>query len=114
MKSQTVTSLFRRKSSAPPYVFTEHGVAMAALVLKSERASKMSVAIIKAFIELRKQILKYDSLAKQIKELKYHLEGHDAQLNQIYDAIENLLDKKVDEQDWQNMERIGFKPVKAD
>jgi hypothetical protein len=34
---------------------------------------------------------------------------HDAQLNQIYDAIENLLDEKVEEKKWRNRERIGFK-----
>lgn len=109
MRSQNVISYSKRKMSAPPYAFTEHGVAMAATVLKSEKAAKMSVAIIKTFIELRKQILDYDSLAKQIKALKLHLDGHDAQLNQIYDAIEDLLDKKAEEKKWSDREPIGFK-----
>jgi len=34
--------------------------------------------------------------------------GHDVQLNQIYDAIENLLDEKVKEKAWKDRQRIGF------
>jgi hypothetical protein len=110
MRSQIATaSQSKRNINVTPYAFTEHGVAMVATVLKSDRAVKMSVAIIKTFIQLRKQILDYDSLAKQIKMLKLHLDGHDAQLNQIYDAIEDLLDKKADEKKWEERERIGFK-----
>lgn len=110
MRSQNATaSQVKRNINVTPYAFTEHGVAMVATVLKTERAVKMSVAIVKTFIQLRRQILDYDSLAKQIKALKYHLDGHDAQLNQIYDAIENLLDEKAEQKSWENRPRIGFK-----
>ena len=70
---------------------------------------KMSMDIVKAFIQLRKKVLDYHSLSKQIKELKYHLDGHDAQLNRIYDAIENLLDEKIEIKKWEERKRIGFK-----
>ncbi|HEX7847448.1 MAG TPA: ORF6N domain-containing protein [Chitinophagaceae bacterium] len=113
MMSQNVTSSSKRKVSAPPYAFTEHGIAMAATVLKSEMAVKMSVTIVNTFIELRKQILDYATLAKEIKALKFHVEGHDAQLNKIYDVIEDFLDKKVEEKKWEERERIGFKTKKA-
>jgi hypothetical protein len=110
MELQNATSSQnKRKISAPPFAFTEHGVAMVANVLKSERAVKMSIAIVKTFIQLTKQILNYTALAEQIKVLKLHLGEHDVQLNQIYNAIEDLLDKKVEEQTWQERRRIGFK-----
>jgi phage regulator Rha-like protein len=110
MRSQIATgSQAKRNINITPYAFTEHGVAMVATVLKSEKAVKMSVVIVKTFIQLRKQILDYDSLAKQIKALKLHLNGHDAQLNQIYEAIENLLDEKVEKKSWEERKRIGFK-----
>lgn len=110
MRSQNATaSQVKRNINVTPYAFTEYGVAMVATILKSERAVKMSVAIVKTFIQLRKQLLDYNSLAKQIKELKHHLDGHDAQLNQIYDAIENLLDEKAEQKTWENRIRIGFK-----
>ena len=50
---------------------------------------------------------------EQIENLKSHLGEHDVQLNSIYEAIENLLDDKVDkkvqEENWKNRKRIGFK-----
>jgi hypothetical protein len=103
------TSQKNRKTHNTPYAFTEHGVAMVANVLKSERAIKMSVMIVRAFIQLRKQMLDYATLAEQVKALKLHLREHDVQLNQIYDTLENLLDQKAEQQTWQNRERIGFK-----
>lgn len=108
--SQFVTaSQSKRNKSVTPYAFTEHGVAMLASVLKSEMASKMCVAIIRAFIALRKFAIQYDDLLEQLRELKDRVGNHDAQLNQIYDAIENLLDEKVEEKKWKERERIGFK-----
>jgi phage regulator Rha-like protein len=110
MMSQFATSSQnKRKASAPPYAFTEHGVAMLANILKSEKAIKMSIVIVKTFIHLTKQVLDYSDLAAQVKALKLHIGEHDAQLNQIYDAIENLLDEKAQQKTWENRKRIGFK-----
>ena len=114
MRSQIVTSSQRkRKISLTPYAFTEHGVTMLASVLKSEKAVKMSVAVVRAFISLKKSAMQYSELADQIQTLRMHLGDHDIQLNSIYEAIENLLDDKVDkklEQEiWENRKRIGFR-----
>lgn len=102
-------SLKKRNTEVTPYAFTEHGVAMLASVLKSERAVKMSVAIVRAFIELKKTASQFKELAEQLDAIKQHLGEHDAQLNGIYTAIENLLDDKVEKQTWENRKRIGFK-----
>jgi len=110
MRSQFVTaSQKKRNANNTPYVFTEHGVAMVANVLKSERAIKMSVMIIRTFIQLRRQFFDYATLTEQVKALKLHLKEHDVQLNQIYDTLENLLDQKAEEKTWENRKRIGFK-----
>jgi len=96
-----------------PYAFTEHGVTMLASVLKSPTARKMNIAIVRAFIAMRKMILQYAEVVKVIEELKDRVSGHDSQLNQIYDVLENMLDKKAEEEtekhQWKNRERIGFK-----
>jgi ATP-dependent Lon protease len=63
----------------------------------------------RAFVELRKILLKQIDLKEQMKEIKERLGEHDAQLNQIYDAIENLLDKEAAARRWQDTQRIGFK-----
>ena len=79
-----------------PYAFTEHGVTMLAAILKSDKAVAMNIAIVRAFIALRQFALNYKELAAQILELKQTVGNHNDQLNQIYDALENLLDDKVD------------------
>jgi hypothetical protein len=49
-------------------------------------------------------------LKVQLKEIKDRLGEHDAQLSQIYDVMENLLDEKAAEKKWAERGRIGFKP----
>ncbi len=51
---------------------------------------------------------KATDLKEQLKEIKERLGEHDAQLNQIYDAMENLLDEKAAQRKWEDRERIGF------
>ncbi len=92
-----------------PYAFTEHGVTMLASVLKSPKARKMNIAIVRAFIALKRFVLQHNDVLEQLLELKQRIGEHDIQLNQIYDAIENLLDHKVEEKRWEERERIGFK-----
>ena len=53
-----------------------------------------------------------NDLKEQLRELKDQVGNHDAQLNQIYDAIENLLDEKVSQRKWEERERIGFNKLK--
>jgi phage regulator Rha-like protein len=96
-----------------PYAFTEHGVTMLASILRSERAVKMNIAIVRAFIALRQIALHHKDLAEKLDQLKSEmydrLGEHDAQLNAIYDAIENMLDEKTGKKNWEERERIGFK-----
>ena len=110
MSSQFVmTYPGKRPKTALPYAFTEHGVTMLASVLKSSKARKMNIAIVRAFIALKKFVLENSEILGQLKELKERIGDHDIQLNQIYNAIENLLDDKVEQKSWKERERIGFK-----
>jgi hypothetical protein len=54
-------------------------------------------------------IFRQNDLKEQFKEIKERLGQHDAQLNQIYDAMENILDEKASEVKWNERERIGFR-----
>jgi hypothetical protein len=96
-----------------PYAFTEHGVTMLASILKSPIARKMNIAIVRAFIALRKFAIQYKDILEQLDGLREKIGSHDAQLNQIYEALENMLDKKAEEENkleaWNNRKRIGFK-----
>lgn len=110
MSSQFVmTYKSRRPKVALPYAFTEHGVTMLASTLKSDKARKMNIAIVRAFIALRKMSIQYKDIIEQIDLLKDRIGNHDVQLNQIYDAIENLLDDKVEKESGSGREPIGFR-----
>jgi ATP-dependent Lon protease len=63
----------------------------------------------RAFVEVRKVLLRENDLKEQMKQIKEHLGEHDAQLDQIYNAMENLLDEKAAQRKWSDRERIGFK-----
>jgi len=91
-----------------PFAFTEHGVTMLASVLRSEKAVRVSIAIVRAFIALKRLTVKQAPNA-QLQQIWQRLEEHDVQLNSIYDAMENLLDEKAEQKKWENRERIGFK-----
>jgi ORF6N domain len=111
MSSQIVMTYpsAKRPNAALPYAFTEQGVAMLSGVLNSDKAISMNIAIMRAFVEIRRVLLHQSDIKEQLKQLKEHLGEHDAQLNQIYDAMENLLDEKAAQRKWEERERIGFK-----
>ena len=98
-----------KHSKYAPYAFTEQGVAMLSGILHSDKAINMNIAIMRAFVEVRKIFLQKIDIREQFKEIKERLGEHDVQLNQIYDAMENLLDEKAAERKWEERERIGFK-----
>jgi phage regulator Rha-like protein len=110
MQSHFVTAFqSKRNTNVTPYAFTEQGVGMLSGILNSDQAINMNIAIIQAFVEIRKVLLSQHDFKEQLKEIKEHLGNHDAQLNQLYDAMENLMDAKASERRWENRERIGFK-----
>ena len=92
-----------------PYAFTEQGVAMLSGILNSDKAINTNIAIMRAFIEVRKVLLKQTDIREQLREIKERMGEHDTQLNQIYDAMENLLDEKAAQRKWDDRQRIGFK-----
>jgi len=99
-----------------PFAFTEQGVAMLSGIISSPKAIAMNIAIMRAFVEIRKIIINNNSIANKLQLLSERIDGHDVQLNSIYEAIENLLDDKVDKEfekeKWINRKRIGFKSDK--
>jgi ORF6N domain len=113
-RSQFVTLNNKRGANLKylPYAFTEQGVAMLSGVLNSDKAITMNIAIMRAFIAVRTVLLKQNDIAEEIKELRERLGEHDTQLNNIYDAMENLLDEKAAQRKWDDRERIGFKTGK--
>lgn len=110
LRSQFVTSKNGRGGTRYlPYAFTEQGVAMLSGILNSGKAIAMNIAIMRAFVEIRRIIFRENDLKEQLRQVKERLGEHDAQFNHIYDAMENLLDEKAAKRKWDERERIGFK-----
>lgn len=110
MSSQFVmTYSNKRPNTALPYAFTEQGVAMLSGVLKSEKAINMNIAIMRAFVDIRRILLKQSNINEHLIEIKERIGEHDVQLNELYDAMDNLLDEKIAQLKWKDRNRIGFK-----
>jgi len=109
LQNETLKKSRGQHSKYLPYAFTEQGVAMLSGILNSDKAINMNIAIMRAFVDVRKVLLKQNDLKEHLKEIRDRLGEHDTQLNQIYDAMENLLDEKAAQRKWNDRERIGFK-----
>ena len=53
-----------------PYAFSEHGALMAATVLNSETAVRVSIQIVRAFVRLRRLLITHADLARKLEELR--------------------------------------------
>ncbi len=90
--SQSVTSPRKyRGATYRPYAFTEQGVAMLSSVLKSERAVKVNIAIMRAFVKLREALETNRELAKKFSELEKRVGKHDHEIGAIIEAIRQLM-----------------------
>lgn len=78
-----------------PYAFTEQGVAMLSSVLNSPRAVQVNIAIMRAFVEMRKFLHGNDALAQKLKGLEKKtikkFAEQQKQINIIFEAIKQLL-----------------------
>ncbi|MEN3370796.1 MAG: hypothetical protein V7609_2939 [Verrucomicrobiota bacterium] len=91
-RSQFVTGSFKhREAKSRPYAFTEQGVAMLSSVLKSERAVKVNIAIMRAFVRLREALETNRELGRQFAELESRVGKHDDEIAAIIDAIRQLI-----------------------
>ena len=89
--SQTVTSSASLKFSKQVRAFTEEGVAMLSSVLTSERAIKVNIAIMRAFVKLREALETNRELARRFSELERRVGRHDAEIAAILETIRQLM-----------------------
>jgi len=86
-----------------PHAFTEHGAIMAATVLNSKRAIEMSVFVVRAFVQMRQSLVVNQHVVSKLAELEARLDSHDAEIQDLVDAIRELLTPLP-----ANNRRIGF------
>src|SRR5690606_37762253 len=66
-----------------PYVFTEQGVAMLSSVLNSERAIKVNIEIMRAFVRMRELMATHQELFKKLQELEARMDRNDQNMAQV-------------------------------
>lgn len=88
LKSQIVTSSWGGMRRARPYAFTEQGVAMLSSVLRSSRAVRVNVEIMRAFVRLRRVASSHIDLERKLAELERRYDG---QFRVVFDAIRELM-----------------------
>jgi hypothetical protein len=71
-----------------PYAFTEQGVAMLSSVLRSPRAVRVNIEIMRAFVHLRRLLQQNADLARQLAALE---RKYDTQFKVVFDAIRRLM-----------------------
>lgn len=103
--SQFATSSAKRRGvTYRPWAFTEHGALMAANILRSEQAVRMSVYVIRAFVRLREELAANSAVLKRLAEIDRTLLQHDTALRDIYQKLLPLLRPAPDPP----KRRIGF------
>jgi len=105
LRSQIVTSSSPQWGGPRyrPMAFTEQGVAMLSSVLNSKSAIEMNIAIMRAFVQLRKITSSQKQIARKLQEIESRLEDHDESIDAIFEAIQQLM--RVPEKP---RKRIGF------
>jgi len=100
-KEQLVTNCDRLKnlkhSSINPMAFTEQGVAMLSSVLRSPKAVKINIEIMRAFVYYRQILLQNQDLYKKVKEL-------DDKINHVYRSLLNKIEISKN-----SIEPVGYK-----
>ena len=81
-----------------PFAFTEQGVAMLSTVLHSDRSVHVNIAIMRAFVQLRRVLGSHVELARKLSELEIRIEGHDDAIRSLFEAIRQLMNPSIPEQ----------------
>lgn len=101
LRSQIVRSSWGGRRTQP-YAFTEQGVAMLSSVLRSERAVRVNVEIVRTFVRLRRLLSSHGELARKLAEME---RKYDQQFKVVFDAIREIMTPRQPPK----MRRIGFR-----
>ena len=101
LKSQIVTSSWGGRRTAP-YAFTEHGIAMLSSVLRSPRAVRVNIEIMRTFVRLGRLLASHADLAHKLSALE---RKYDRQFKVVFDAIKKIMAPKQPPK----RQQIGFR-----
>jgi histidyl-tRNA synthetase len=105
LKSQNATSSWGGNRKLP-HAFTEHGVLQLSNVLKSERATQMSIKIIEVFVSLKDFLTDSLNLKLEVDRIKKKLINHDKNIELVFSYLDELIEKK---ENTIERNKIGYK-----
>lgn len=79
---------------------------MLASVLRSPKARKMNIAIVRAFVSLRKTLMNIESFKVKIKDLETK---YDSQFQDVFEAIQFLMTENKEIATQNERVKIGYK-----
>jgi hypothetical protein len=91
LRSQFATLKRGQHTKYLPYAFTEHGAIMAATVLNSPEAIRMSVFVVRAFVKMREALVSRSELERRLLRIENVLLAHDESIRELYEQIRPLL-----------------------
>ena len=104
MVSQFAIPSKQHLGGALPYVFTEHGLLQLANVLKSGRATQMSIRIIDVFVRMREMLLTQKDLFLEVEEIRKKVSGQDENTELIFNYLKRFIQEKESPR-----EKVGYK-----
>ena len=101
LRSQFVTSSLNKSNYGGrrylPYAFTEQGVAMLSAVLHSDKAIRVSISIMNAFIEMKKFLYQNAQVFERLTSVEYKLLEHDKKFEEVFNQfkIKGNVEQKI-------------------
>ncbi len=92
-----------------PMAFTEQGIAMLSSILNSDRAIQVNIRIIRIFVKMRELLLNQKDFVKQLKEIAHKVEGHDENINLIFEYLRQLEQSRQQQEEQVKRKKIGYR-----
>jgi hypothetical protein len=74
-----------------PYAFTELGVAMLSSVLRSKKAIRVNIEIMRVFSRLREMLAANKDFARRLEDLERKFNAHDHQFQAVFESIREMM-----------------------
>jgi phage regulator Rha-like protein len=97
LRSRSQIATLKRGANVkyPPYALTENGAIMAANVLNSPQAVRMSVFVVRAFVPMRELLTGTRELARQLRDLEARLtarlDTHETAIVKVLRSVMDIL-----------------------
>jgi ORF6N domain len=106
MVSQNAIPSKQALGGSLPYVFTEHGILQLSNVVKSDKATQMSIKIIEIFVSMREFLSNNLTLKIDIEEIKKRLDNNDKNVELLFNYLDEMIDKHENKVE---RTKIGYK-----